>query len=180
MLGSTRRFPIQTRSFPSTPDGRSPAGAEIRYLIEGETGNMIHSTVPPGQVNRATVHATVSEFWHVLSGEGQIWRRDGTREETTVLGEAFPSTFPSGRHSSIDAPVSTRSSSSASQCRADPATTKRRSSRDRGNRLLPKVDDRVTTCGSLRRLLSISGCLPGSSGVSGRAAPPWLVEKEPD
>jgi hypothetical protein len=34
---------MQTRSFPSTPDGRSPAGAEIRYLIEGETGSMIHS-----------------------------------------------------------------------------------------------------------------------------------------
>jgi hypothetical protein len=29
---------------------------------------MIHSTVPPEQVNRATVHATVSELWHVLSG----------------------------------------------------------------------------------------------------------------
>jgi mannose-6-phosphate isomerase-like protein (cupin superfamily) len=76
---------MQTRSFPAEPDGRSPAGAEIRYLIDGETGNMIHSTVPPGQVNRATVHATVSEFWHVLSGEGQIWRRDATGEETVVL-----------------------------------------------------------------------------------------------
>jgi hypothetical protein len=51
---------MQTRPFPPTPDARSPAGAEIRYLMEGETGNMIHSTVPPGQVNRATVHATVS------------------------------------------------------------------------------------------------------------------------
>jgi len=25
---------MQTRSIPSTPDGRSPAGAEIRYLME--------------------------------------------------------------------------------------------------------------------------------------------------
>ena len=76
---------MQTRSFPSTPDGRSPAGAEVRSLIDGESGSMIHSTVPPGQVNRATVHASVSEFWHVLSGEGRIWRRDATGEETTVL-----------------------------------------------------------------------------------------------
>ena len=76
MLGSTG-ISMQTRSFPATPDGRSPAGAEIRYLIEGETGNMIHSTVPPGQVNRATVHATVSEFWHVLSGEGRLHRHSG-------------------------------------------------------------------------------------------------------
>jgi mannose-6-phosphate isomerase-like protein (cupin superfamily) len=76
---------MQTRPFPFSPDARSPAGAEIRYLIEAETGNMIHSTVPPGQVNRATVHATVNEFWHVLSGEGQLWRRDRTGEETTAL-----------------------------------------------------------------------------------------------
>ena len=38
----------------------------------GTTGDMIHSTDPPGQVNRATVHATVSEFWHVLSGRGEF------------------------------------------------------------------------------------------------------------
>jgi mannose-6-phosphate isomerase-like protein (cupin superfamily) len=88
---------MQTRSFPSEPQGRSPAGAEIRYLMEGQTGGMIHSTVPPGQVNRATVHATVSEFWHVLSGEGRIWRRDAMGEEITALR----------RGGSIDIPVGT-------------------------------------------------------------------------
>ena len=87
---------MQTRLLPSAPDGRSPAGAEVRLLIEGETGGMIHSTVPPGQVNRATVHATVSEFWHVLSGEGQIWRRDGTGEETTVLRTGVSIDIPVG------------------------------------------------------------------------------------
>ena len=87
---------MQTRSFPSAPEGRSPAGAEIRYLMEGETGSMIHSTVPPGQVNRATVHATVSEFWHVLSGEGQIWRRDGAGEETTDLRRGVSIDIPVG------------------------------------------------------------------------------------
>ena len=87
---------MQTRSFPSTPDGRSPAGAEVRILVEGETGSMIHSTVPPGQVNRATVHATVSEFWHVLAGEGRIWRRDGTDEETAVLARGVSVDIPVG------------------------------------------------------------------------------------
>jgi mannose-6-phosphate isomerase-like protein (cupin superfamily) len=87
---------MQTRPFPSTPDGRSPAGAEIRHLMDGETGHMIHSTVPPGQVNRATVHATVSEFWHVLSGEGAIWRRDATGEETTVLETGVSIDIPVG------------------------------------------------------------------------------------
>jgi len=87
---------MQTRPFPSNPDARSPAGAEIRYLIEGEAGNVIHSTVPPGQVNRATLHATVNEFWHVLSGEGQIWRRYGTAEETTTLEAGVSIDIPVG------------------------------------------------------------------------------------
>ena len=87
---------MQTRSFPSAPEARSPAGAEVRYLMEGETGGMIHSTVPPGQVNRATVHATVSEFWYILSGQGQIWRRDGAGEETTVLEAGVSIDIPVG------------------------------------------------------------------------------------
>ena len=89
---------MQTRSFHSSVDGLSPAGAEVRILMEGETGSLIHSTVPAGQVNRATVHATVSEFWHVLSGAGQIWRRDATGEETTALVRGV----------SIDIPVGTQ------------------------------------------------------------------------
>ena len=88
---------MQTRPLPETSDARSPAGAEIRYLMGGTTGDMIHSTVPPGQVNRATVHATVSEFWHVLSGRGEIWRRDESGEEVTALTPGV----------SIDVPVGT-------------------------------------------------------------------------
>jgi mannose-6-phosphate isomerase-like protein (cupin superfamily) len=133
---------MQTRRFPFTPDARSPAGAEIRYLMEGETGNMIHSTVPPGQVNRATVHATVSEFWHVLSGEGRSGDETAPVRRRPFSRGAFPSTFPLGQGSSIAAPVSTRSSSSASACRPGPATRKPRSSTGRGNQLPPKADDR--------------------------------------
>ena len=88
---------MQTRLFPAAPLARSPAGAEVRFLMEGKTGGMIHSTVPPGQVNRATIHATVSEFWYVLSGRGQIWRREAGGEETTVLRAGV----------SIDVPVGT-------------------------------------------------------------------------
>jgi len=57
---------------------------------------MIHASVPPGQVNRATVHTTVSEFWHVLSGHGQIWRRQGAHEETTALVSGVSIDIPVG------------------------------------------------------------------------------------
>lgn len=87
---------MQTRPLPESPDARSPAGAEIRYVMGGATGDMIHSTVPPDQVNRATVHATVSEFWYVLSGRGQIWRRDRTGEEVTDLTPGVSIDIPLG------------------------------------------------------------------------------------
>lgn len=87
---------MQTRPLPDSPDARSPAGAEIRFLLTSDAGNMIHATVPPGQVNRATVHATVSEFWHVLSGRGEIWRRPGGGEEVTDLARGVSVDIPVG------------------------------------------------------------------------------------
>ena len=88
---------MKTTTLPDQPDAKSPAGADIRFVMDGETGNMIHSTVPPHQVNRATVHASVSEFWYVLEGRGEIWRDDGQESRVDVLA---PGT-------SIDIPVRT-------------------------------------------------------------------------
>ena len=89
---------MKTMTLSRSPGGRSPAGAKIRYLMDGETGHMIHSTVPPHQVNRATAHATVSEFWYVLEGHGELWRDDGHESSTTDL---VPGT-------AVDIPVGTR------------------------------------------------------------------------
>jgi mannose-6-phosphate isomerase-like protein (cupin superfamily) len=89
--------PMKTTLLPENFDAKSPAGADIRYLMDGRTGNMIHSTVPPYQVNKATVHATVSEFWYILEGHGEIWRDDGTETSITNL---VPGT-------AIDIPVGT-------------------------------------------------------------------------
>jgi mannose-6-phosphate isomerase-like protein (cupin superfamily) len=88
---------MKTTVLPEKADARSPAGAEIRYLIDGATGNMIHSTVPPHQTNRATIHASVSEFWFILEGNGEIWRDDGA---DSCVAELIPGT-------SIDIPVGT-------------------------------------------------------------------------
>jgi mannose-6-phosphate isomerase-like protein (cupin superfamily) len=88
---------MKTVTLPKQPEAKSPAGADIRYLVGGKTGNMIHSTVPPNQINRATVHATVSEFWYVLEGHGEIWRDNGQESSVTDL---LPGT-------SIEIPVGT-------------------------------------------------------------------------
>lgn len=88
---------MKTKILPDKPQAKSPAGADIRFIVDGPTGNMIHSTVPPHQTNRATVHATVSEFWYVLEGHGEIWRDDGSGGSVTAL---LPGT-------AIDIPVGT-------------------------------------------------------------------------
>ena len=80
----------------SAPDAKSPAGADIRFIMDGATGNMIHSTVPPGQINRATIHATVSEFWYVLEGAGEIWRRNEAEERVTSLVPGVSIDLPVG------------------------------------------------------------------------------------
>jgi mannose-6-phosphate isomerase-like protein (cupin superfamily) len=64
--------------------------------MDGTTGNMIHSTVPPGQINRATVHKTVSELWYVLTGRGEIWRRDMVEERVAALAPGVSVDIPVG------------------------------------------------------------------------------------
>jgi hypothetical protein len=40
---------MKATTLPELPDAKSPAGADIRFIMDGETGNMIHCTVPPHQ-----------------------------------------------------------------------------------------------------------------------------------
>ena len=91
---------MQTVHLDSAVRGRSPLGAYIRYLLDGRHGNLIHSTVPPGMVGRACHFRTIDEFWFILSGKGEVWRRapNGTESVTELrpgvsvdipLGTAF-------------------------------------------------------------------------------------------
>ena len=87
---------MKETTLPIEPDAKSPAGADIRFRMDGTTGNMIHSTVPPKQINRAAVHETVSEFWYILEGSGEIWRKDGTDERVTALTAGVSIDIPVG------------------------------------------------------------------------------------
>jgi mannose-6-phosphate isomerase-like protein (cupin superfamily) len=87
---------MKTTMIPERPDAKSPAGADIRFLMDGDKGNMIHSTVPAHQVNKATVHATVSEFWFVLEGHGEVWRDNGVESGITTLDPGTSVDIPVG------------------------------------------------------------------------------------
>jgi len=87
---------MKETTLPLDADAQSPAGADIRFIMDGPTGNMIHATVPAGQINKATIHATVSEFWYVLEGKGEIWRRTGDVERVTSLVPGVSIDIPVG------------------------------------------------------------------------------------
>jgi mannose-6-phosphate isomerase-like protein (cupin superfamily) len=78
---------LKTTTVATAERGRSPLGSHIRFIMDGTHGNMIHSTVPPGMVGRAARFQTIDEFWFILSGEGEIWRRaaDGSESVTQLI-----------------------------------------------------------------------------------------------
>jgi mannose-6-phosphate isomerase-like protein (cupin superfamily) len=59
---------------------------------------MAHFELAAGKVARAVVHRTVQEVWFVVAGRGQMWRKQGDREETVVLEPGVCLTIPLGTH----------------------------------------------------------------------------------
>ena len=89
---------MRTNVIPTDFQHISPAGAEVRPLMENKMGGIAHCTLRMGKTSRVVVHKTVSEFWHVISGEGEIWRRQEGTESVTTLKQGI----------TIDIPVGTR------------------------------------------------------------------------
>jgi len=81
----------------TAPVVTAPDGSAVRPLgsIEG-VGSFAHFQLDPGQVARPIAHATVHEIWFVVAGSGQMWRRQGDREETIDLRAGECLTIPLG------------------------------------------------------------------------------------
>lgn len=78
------RIMAKTVTVEGAKRGRSPLGSHIRFLLDGPHGNMIHTTVPPGMVGRACRFRTIEEYWFVLSGAGEFWRRSRDGQESVA------------------------------------------------------------------------------------------------
>lgn len=88
---------MTTTTVETAERGRSPLGSHVRFLLDGPHGNLIHATVPPGMVGRACRFRTIEEYWFVLSGEGELWRRSPDGQETvTRLVPGVSVDIPSG------------------------------------------------------------------------------------
>ena len=59
---------------------------------------MGHFELPAGAVSHAVVHRTVEEIWYVVTGSGELWRKQGMREEVVALRPGVCLTIPLGTH----------------------------------------------------------------------------------
>jgi len=76
----------------------APDGSAVRPLLGLAAGTMAEFELAPGQVSTAVTHRTVDEIWYVLRGRGEIWRRQGAREEAVPLEPGICLTIPLGTH----------------------------------------------------------------------------------
>ncbi len=83
-----------TRIKSDKPDTHAPDGSEIRLLTATGRGSMVHCTLQPGQVSLAVTYLTVEELWYVVDGTGELWRKQGNREEITELWPGMSVSIP--------------------------------------------------------------------------------------
>ncbi len=87
---------MRTKIIPKDYQHTSPAGAEVRVLMSNQYGGIAHCTLKDGIISKAVSHKTVSEFWHVLSGKGALWRRNGEGGKITALEPGVTIDIPLG------------------------------------------------------------------------------------
>lgn len=87
---------MQTKHITTEFQHMSPAGAEVRLLMNNTHGGIAHCTLPADSITKTVRHKTVSEFWYVISGQGKIWRRQGDQELVTELTPGTTIDIPVG------------------------------------------------------------------------------------
>jgi mannose-6-phosphate isomerase-like protein (cupin superfamily) len=90
--------PFATSSLPSEPTVVAPDGSDVRVLLALTSGSMAHFALKAGMTSRAVSHRSVEEIWFVVSGRGEMWRRQGECEEVVALKPGTCLTIPAGTH----------------------------------------------------------------------------------
>ena len=77
-------------------DVLAPDGSEIRLLHSLAGASVVHCSLPVGGVSIPVAHRTVEEVWYFLSGSGQVWRKQGEREQVLDVQSGDSLTIPLG------------------------------------------------------------------------------------
>lgn len=90
--------PFETKPQSDQHDVLAPDGSQIQLRHQLDGGSMVYCMVPVGGVTQAVHHKTVEEFWYVVEGEGQLWRKQGDHEEIVDLTPGVSVTIPLETH----------------------------------------------------------------------------------
>lgn len=89
--------PFGTAEADEAPRVVAPDGAAVFPLLDlAGRGSLAVFELAPGDVTHAVSHATVEELWFVTEGCGELWRRQGEREETVGLAPGTAASIPLG------------------------------------------------------------------------------------
>jgi mannose-6-phosphate isomerase-like protein (cupin superfamily) len=83
---------------PAARTAIAPDGSDVRVLLRLAGGSVAHFELAPGETSTAVAHKTVEEIWYVLSGRGQMWRKDNSSEAVTELERGLCLSIPTGTH----------------------------------------------------------------------------------
>jgi len=89
---------FSTKTLPLLPDVVAPDGSDVRILLALTGGSMAHFELAPARTSIAVTHRTVEEIWFFVSGRGEMWRKQGTREEIVAVAAGTCLTIPRGTH----------------------------------------------------------------------------------
>ena len=76
---------FSTKRLPVGRDVVAPDGSDVRVLLGLAGGGMAHFELAPGETSIAVAHRTVEEIWFFLGGQGEMWRKQGDREEVVPV-----------------------------------------------------------------------------------------------
>ena len=89
---------FSTKRLPVAPDCVAPDQSDVRILLGLAGGGMAHFELAPGTTSVAVTHRTVEGIWYILKGHGEMWRKQGDREEVVTLEPNLCITIPLGTH----------------------------------------------------------------------------------
>jgi len=87
---------FKTLHLPAERTVVAPDGSDVRVLLGLAGGGMAHFELAAGETATAVIHRTVEEIWFVISGRGEMWRKQGEHEETIALEPGVCLTIPLG------------------------------------------------------------------------------------
>ena len=87
---------FESKQVPAAYDVVAPDGSQIRLLHSLDGASVVHCTLPVGAVSIPVRHRTVEEVWFFLAGAGQVWRKQGEREQVLDVAPGVSLTIPLG------------------------------------------------------------------------------------